>query len=391
MKSKILSRNEKQRLAIKVTLIGSLVDTILGISKIIIGHLFHSHALVIDGIHSFSDLFTDGIVLFLGKLSHDAPDKNHPYGHERFETIGATALGSLLIGIGGALIYNTVQNLLNPIAIEPIKWPTFVVALISIISKEIIFRYSFQVGKQLKSKLLMANAWHSRTDAISSFVVLIGLIFSFYGYHLFDEVAALIVAVMITKIGWDFVKESLIELADTSVNRGMIKQIRECILEVDGVNNCHALRTRRMGPKILVDVNIEVASKLMASEGHEISSWVDKSLRDQFNDIEDVTVHLDIEDDRHSHKKEEDYYIHEYSDLLPLRSEVLKTLHTQWSDLFDLNKAREVRLHYINRKIDVEIILESKQDYNDQLVTQLNQTKQDIPWLGNIEFLFKKV
>jgi len=391
LKSKTISRNEKQRLAIKVTLIGSLVDTILGISKIIIGHFFHSHALVIDGIHSFSDLFTDGIVLFLGKLSHDAPDKNHPYGHERFETIGATALGSLLIGIGGALIYNTIENLLNPTAIEPIKWPTFVVALISIISKEIIFRYSFQVGKQLKSKLLMANAWHSRTDAISSFVVLIGLIFSFYGYHFFDEIAALIVAVMISKIGWDFVKESLIELADTSVNRGMIKQIRECILKVDGVNNCHALRTRRMGPKILVDVNIEVASKLMASEGHEISSWVDKSLRDQFDDIEDVTVHLDIEDDRHSYNKEEDYYIHEYSDLLPLRSEVLNTLHTQWSGLFDLNIAREVRLHYIKRKIDLEIILESKQDYSDQLVTQLNQTKQDIPWLGNIEFLFKKV
>ncbi len=385
------SINEKQQRAVKVTLIGSVVDTTLGLSKIIIGSLFHSHALVIDGIHSFSDLATDGMVLLLGKLSHEAPDKNHPYGHEKFETIGSAALGSILIGTGGALIYNTIQNLSSGTSDVEMGWPTLVVAIISIISKEIVFQYSYRVGKELKSKLLMANAWHSRTDAFSSVIVLIGLIFGFLGYPNFDEIAALIVSLMIAKVGWDFVKESLVELADSSVNREMSEKIKRRILSTDGVQSCHALRTRRMGPKILVDVNIEVNSKLTASEGHEICSWVARNLKDEFEDIEDITVHLDIEDDRSYHSEDKSNpYIHEYQGLLPLRKEVLHTLSSEWKNTFNLNEASEIRLHYINRKINVEIILNQELNSLTHIIQKLNESKQRIAWLGNIQFLITK-
>ncbi len=390
MNTKNLNRAEKQKKAIRVTLIGSLVDTLLGISKIAIGYLFNSHALIVDGIHSFSDLFTDGIVLYLGKLSHEAPDKNHPYGHEKFETIGSAALGSLLIATGGALIYNTAQNLISGKNLQEAGTPTLIVAIISIISKEVIFQYSYKVGDELKSKLLMANAWHSRTDAISSVVVLIGLILGLFGYHYFDEVAALIVSLMIAKVGWSFVKESLVELADTSVNRELILRIKNQILETDGVQSCHALRTRRMAHKILVDVNIEVSSKLTASEGHEICAWVSKSLKENFEDIEDVTVHLDIEDDR-VYQSDEDInpYIHEYDSLLPLRSEVLEVLNTKFKGALDLTQINDIRLYYIKRKIDVEIVLkEAPNQVNKELQKKLQEKCSDIPWMGQIKFLF---
>jgi cation diffusion facilitator family transporter len=393
--NKITTREEKQQLAVKVTLIGSFVDTLLGITKIMVGLIFNSHALVIDGIHSFSDLATDGLVLFLGKISHEAPDKNHPYGHEKFETLGATALGSVLIATGGALIYDTIKNLINgEHEIQEMGWPTGAVALLSIVSKEIIFQYSFRIGEKLKSKLLMANAWHSRTDAISSIVVLIGLIFGFLGYSFFDEVAALIVSAMIAKVGWDFVKESLIELSDTGVNREMAEQIKTKILETDGVQSCHALRSRRMGPKILVDVNIEVDAKLTASEGHEICSWVARNLKDQFDGIEDVTVHLDVEDDRSYQSKQGlNPFQHEYKGLLPLRSVVLKELQAQWKGIFDLNKADEIRLYYINRQINLEIVMLNNPwpaTEFPQKIEELNRTNEIISWLGTVHFLFKE-
>lgn len=390
MNTKLKERVEKQKKAVRVTLIGSAVDTLLGLSKISIGYLFNSHALIIDGIHSFSDLFTDGIVLYLGKLSHEAPDKNHPYGHEKFETIGSAALGSLLIATGGALIYNTAQNLITGENLQLAGKPTLIVAIISIISKEIIFRYSYKVGKELKSKLLMANAWHSRTDAISSVVVLIGLILGLFGYHYFDEVAALIVSLMIAKVGWNFVKESLVELADTSVNRELILKIKENILQTDGVQSCHALRTRRMAHKVLVDVNIEVSSKLTASEGHEICAWVSKNLKGSFEDIEDVTVHLDIEDDRTYRSEEElNPYIHEYDQLLPLRTEVLTTLKQKFDGLLDLEKVKDIRLYYIQRKINIEMTFQVKpQEDVEELRQKLLRSCADISWVGDLQFLF---
>lgn len=385
-----MERIQKQKKAIKVTLIGSAIDTFLGLSKITVGYLFNSHALIIDGVHSFSDLLSDGIVLYLGKVSTEAPDKDHPYGHEKFETIGSAALGSVLIATGGALIYNTAHNLLSGQNIQQAQWPTLIIAVISIIGKEIIFQYTYKVGEELKSKLLMANAWHSRTDAFSSVIVLIGLIVGLFGYHYFDEVAALVVSLMIAKVGWGFVKESLVELADTSINHELMLKINDEILQTDGVQGSHALRTRKMGYKILADVNIEVNSRLSASEGHEISAWVSKRLKDKFEDIEDVTVHLDIEDDRTYDPEDKlNPYVHEYDKLLPLRSEVLDALSQRFQGLFKLDDAKEVRLYYIQRKVNIEIILSKNPDaQSTQLRQSLKDSCKDIPWIGEITFLY---
>ncbi|WP_277253802.1 cation diffusion facilitator family transporter [Neptunomonas phycophila] len=160
----------------KVTIIGAILDTCLGFAKIIIGLLSNSSALVADGIHSFSDLLTDFVVVFVFHISSEEPDENHPWGHGRFETIGTVILGGVLIAIAGAMAFDSILNLINSQTLASPTWPALVVAGLSILSKEWIFRYTLATGKRLKSDLLIANAWHSRTDSFSSIVVLIGII-----------------------------------------------------------------------------------------------------------------------------------------------------------------------------------------------------------------------
>lgn len=387
-----MNREEKKRYAQKVTILGSIADTLLGILKVVVGQLFHSQALIIDGIHSFTDVFSDVFVVIITRISHEAPDEKHPYGHEKFETIGSAALGSVLLATGGALIYETLRSLWLGETVPQPGTPTYWAAGISLLVKEGLYHYTYRAGKKLDSKLIMANAWHSRTDAFSSVVVLIGLVFSGFGYTIVDSIAAVFVALIIAKIGWRFVKESLVELAESSVEDGLEEKIREIILSVEGVQSSHALRTRRMGPKVIVDVNVEVDSHLTASEGHEISAWVIKELKDQVKEVEDVTVHMDVEDDMDHH--DDNPYAHSFDDLLPLRKEVLSKLGEVWDFCPLMHDARHIRLHYIKRKIIPEIILPREYmkelAYSDvkHLENELNEKASKYTWYGQTTILF---
>ncbi len=387
-----MTPEEKKNYANKVTILGSIADALLGILKVIIGKLFHSQALIIDGIHSFTDVFSDVFVVIITKVSHEGPDENHPYGHEKFETIGSAALGSVLIATGGALIFETFTSLWSGETGPLPGAPTYWAAGISLVVKEGLYHYTYRAGKKLNSKLIMANAWHSRTDALSSVVVLIGLIFSGLGYTMVDSFAAVIVSFIIARIGWRFVKESISELAESSVDDKLEKEIEKIILEVEGVESCHALRTRRMGPKVIVDVNVEVDSHLTASEGHEISAWVIKDLKDKVKEVEDVTVHMDVEDDTDDHGDNPN--IHSFDDLLPLRKEILSKLGEVWDFCPLLGDARHIRLHYIKRKIIPEIILPREMmnelPYKDvaALEKDLNDKAAVYSWYGRTTILF---
>ena len=369
----------------KVTLIGSILDGVLGLAKVIVGYLFHSHALIIDGIHSFTDLFTDFFVLFIGRIANEKPDEEHPYGHEKFETIGTAALGSILLGTAGALLYETVEKLLNQETTIIPGWPTLLVALLSILGKEAIYHYTKKTAEKINSSLLMANAWHSRTDAISSVVVLLGLLLSLYGYPWVDNLAAILVALLIAKVGWDFIRESLSELAESSLDSNRLQEIKTLIESVDGVEDAHALRTRKMGPKILLDVNVEVNNDITVSEGHEISAWVAKTLKEQNPDIADVTVHIDVEDDM------DDDYSHSLSNLLPLRKNVREKLDRAWKDHLSVKYVKDFRFHYIDRKIEIEIILDSeilKEVSKANLKQELEELAQHYEWFSKVRLLF---
>jgi cation diffusion facilitator family transporter len=337
---------------------------------------------MIDGIHSFSDLITDFFVLLISRLAHDEPDLEHPYGHDRIETIGTFALGSLIMFSAGALAYENVERLIENKELLKPGWPTMVIAFVSIISKEWIFRYTKKAGERLRSPIVVANAWHSRSDAYSSLVVLVGIIFSFFGYVWLDTVAAFIVALMIGKVGWDFVKNSLSELADTGVDKEKLRSYRDTIESIYGVQGAHNLRSRRMGYKVILDVNVEVDDILTVSEGHEISSWVAKELIEKFDEVSDVVVHTDIENDMVSQFHSNNL------DLLPLRDKVMAELETYWGREV-LSKVKHLRLHYHNQKILVELYLPmsarslspfNQTDFEDIL----NNKAKEINWYKSV-------
>ncbi|NVK00177.1 MAG: cation transporter, partial [Oceanospirillaceae bacterium] len=182
--------DQRRKAAERVTLIGSVVDLLLGLSKIIVGFIANSSALIVDGVHSLSDLATDFMVILVLRISHQEPDKNHPWGHGRFETVGTVALGVILIAVGATLAYEMLVRAFNTTEIVVPTWPALVVAALSVVSKEAIFRYSLKIGKELKSDLLIANAWHSRTDALSSIIVFVALIGAMLGVWWLDALAA---------------------------------------------------------------------------------------------------------------------------------------------------------------------------------------------------------
>ncbi len=330
----------------KVTLVGAVIDLLLGVVKIVIGISAGSQALVADGVHSLSDLATDFLVLFAAKHSHRAADAEHPYGHGRIETVATVVLGAALILVAVGISYDAMRRILEPELLMHPGVLALVVALISVLSKEAIYQYTARVARRLRSNMLHANAWHSRSDAISSIVVAIGIGGAMLGYPYLDAIAAVAVALMIAKIGWDLLWKSLQELIDTSLEDEEVEAIRKFIVGVHGVQALHMLRTRRSGADALIDVHILVDPTLSVSEGHQIGEQVRTGLIEQMEDISDVTVHIDPEDDELAPCKR-----------LPLRDEVLQRLEQQWQAL-DLGPGIDrVMLHYLDGKVHVDVFI----------------------------------
>lgn len=352
----------------------------MGIAKVIVGFIWNSHALIIDGLHSFSDLATDVFVILITRFSNEAPDEEHPYGHGKFETIGTLTLGSLLFATAGALGFESMQRIFSGEVVAVPGWPTILVAAASIIIKEVFYQLTKRVGVKHNSKLIIANAWHSRSDAISSLFVLIGIVLTIFGLNYMDGIASMIVVFMIGKIGWDFVRASLSELADTNLDKGKQKEFFKTILEIDGVVDAHNLRTRKMGPQIVIDVNIQVPEDISVSEGHEISSWVAKVLIEKYEDVTDVVVHTDVENDMVS------AFTSNKIDLLPLRNIVLDELNSAWKGDFDLSSAEFIRLNYLKNKIEVELFLSEKKP--EDFFGRLKEKAQKISWFKDITIFY---
>ena len=331
----------------KVTLVGAVLDLLLGVVKIVIGISSGSQALFADGVHSLSDLATDFLVLFAAKHSHREADAEHPYGHGRIETVATVALGAALIVVALGISYDALRRMLEPELLMHPGMLAMAVALVSVVSKEVIYQYTARAARRLRSKMLLANAWHSRTDAISSIIVMIGIGGAMAGYPYLDAIAAVAVALMIAKIGWDLLWKSLQELIDTSLEDEQLEAIRNSIIGVHGVNALHMLRTRRSGNDALVDVHILVDPALSVSEGHQIGEQVRGVLIDQMEEVSDVTVHIDPEDDE----------VASPSNQLPSRAEILQRLEQEWQGL-DLGPGiDQVMLHYLDGKVHVDVFL----------------------------------
>jgi len=365
----------------KVTLIGSLVDLLLGIAKILVGWLAHSQALVADGIHSLSDLATDVIVLYAAKHSHREADEDHPYGHGRIETLATVGLGVTLVLIAFGIAYDAVRRMNAPELLMHPGVIALVVAIVSVVSKEGIYHYTMQAARRLRSNMLMANAWHSRSDAISSIVVVIGVGGAMMGYPYLDAVAAIAVAVMIAKIAFDLVRTSTRELIDTALDPETVETIRGEIFAVDGVRALHMLRSRSSGGQAFVDVHIQVDPRVSVSEGHQIGDTVRRRLLERIEEVSDVTVHIDPEDDE----------LESPCDHLPLRSDLVQRLNRQWADLEGVD-ASQVTLHYLRGQLQVDLLLPHSvvERYSDPkvLIRQIQETATRLPEVGAVRVSF---
>ncbi len=340
-------RKERFSATRKVAFVGAVVNLILAIAKTIIGFAAQSQSLIADGVHSLSDLLSDGLVYAAAKQASQGPDSDHPYGHGRFETAGTLGLAILLFAAAGGIIWDAGSRLVSP---EPLTTPAVMAlyaALFSILANEALYQYTARVSRKIKSDLLMANAWHHRTDAISSIVVFIGVGGAIVGFPYLDGVAAIAVGLMIAHVGWELGWPALQELVDEGMDEAELNEIHQIIQNISGVQALHMLRTRKLGGQVAADVHVLVDPSISVSEGHMIGQEVIDRLLDRIDPIVDVTVHIDPEDDEKGTP----------SKGLPLRLEVEKLLDDTLPKAEGYTKPDRIVLHYLAGKIDVDLYL----------------------------------
>ena len=262
---------ERAKAASRTTWVSVAVNIVLSATQIAVGVLAKSQGLVADGVHSLSDLVADFVVLLAGRQSQKDADIDHPYGHQRFENAASLVLGLLLLGVGAGMSWSAVGKLETPASIPTAHPVALWVALAALAAKELLFRYMLRVAKMVKSSMLVANAWHARSDAASSLVVGLGLIGNLMGYPMLDPIAALVVGLMVGKMGWSFGWDALHDLMDRAIDEEEVEAIRATLRETPGVAGVHDVRTRKMGDMVVVDAHIEVDANLTVEEGHNIA------------------------------------------------------------------------------------------------------------------------
>ncbi len=338
-----MTKDIRYHQAKKVTLIGAAVNALQGIIKLVGGIAFHSHALVADGLHSFSDLVTDMMVVFASKYGSQDADAGHPYGHKRIETAATFLLALLLILAGFGIAWDSLDEIIHHQHNKP-GFFALPIAALSILANEALFHYTHHIGKRIHSDLIIANAWHHRSDAASSIVVLVGLIGSLVGWVGFDALAAVVVGSLIIQMGLSYGYNSIKELVDAAVEPALLAEIEQSIQRIEGVQKVHQLRTRMMGGDVFIDVHILVSPNISVSEGHFIAQHVHVALMNQFDRVKDVTVHVDPEDDE----------ICSPSLHLPNR----RTLEGKWLQKWqrDFPCIQAWNLHYLNGKLCIDLI-----------------------------------
>jgi cation diffusion facilitator family transporter len=262
---------ERAAAASRSTWVSVAVNLALTATQITAGLLTKSQGLVADGVHSLSDLIADFVVLLANHHSQKDADEDHPYGHHRYETAASLVLGLLLLGVGLGMLGSAITKLQQPEAIPQVHMAALWVALGALTAKELLFRYMLAVAKRVKSSMLVANAWHARSDAASSLVVGIGIIGNLAGYPILDPIAAAIVGFMVARMGWEFGWDALHDLMDRAVDEEEVAAIRSTLAETPGIMGVHDVRTRKMGDMVVVDAHIEVDATLTVEAGHEIA------------------------------------------------------------------------------------------------------------------------
>ena len=283
----------------KVTLTGTAVNAALIVLKFVAGFVGRSSAMVADAVHSLSDFVTDVIVLVFVKIAGRPSDKNHDYGHGKYETFATMIIGLSLAFAGFVLMYNGIRLIIDGLDGHALPRPTMialVIAVVSIVSKEWLYRLTARVGRRVSSNAVVANAWHHRSDAVSSAGTLIGIAGAMFlgdRWRILDPIAAVVVSIFIIKSGYDIMKPSVYELLEGSLPENEEKEIERLVKSVPGIVRIHNLRTRRIGNNIAVDLHAKMDGNITLTEAHAIATRAEEAISQHFGPGSIINVHME--------------------------------------------------------------------------------------------------
>ena len=293
-------KSDFEKTAVRVSVISIIVNIMLSLFKLVAGIVANSGAMISDAVHSASDVISTIIVIIGVKLSRRASDKEHPYGHERMECVAAVVLAVILAGTGLAIGYSAVSKIIKgnyeDLAVPGIL--AMIAAIVSIVAKEIMYWYTRNNAKKINSGALMADAWHHRSDALSSIGALIGIAGARLGYAILDPVASLVICIFILKAAYDIFKDAMDKMVDKSCSDEEEARIKEMVLAVDGVLGIDLLQTRVFGNKIYVDLEIDADGDKTLRETHEIAETVHNIVETSFPDVKHIMVHVNPAEDK---------------------------------------------------------------------------------------------
>lgn len=369
-----LSTPDRLAAAQRATWISAVINLLLTIVQLIVGWIAHSQSLIAHGLHSFSDLLSDFLVLWANHQGAHPADAAHPYGHARIETAATLVLGISLTLVGGGILLTAGQQLQNMSEVPAVEALAFWIALLTLAAKEGLFHYLKAVAERVHSAVMMANAWHTRADAASALVVAVGIGGSLLGWRFLDLLAAVLVGFMILKMGLQFAWEALRELVDTGLSEEEVAALRATLAETPGVVDLHELRTRRMAHKALVDAHIRVDPRISVSEGHRIAESARRRVLRAHPAILDVLVHVDAEDDS-----------------LPLPRTDLPERDALERHLAELlgpaaPAFERAMFHYLGQKVEAEVFFPGplETEKRTALESRLTEMLASDPWFSSI-------
>nr|MBL8410845.1 cation transporter [Dechloromonas sp.] len=327
----------------RATWISVAVNLLLTIVQVVVGLLAHSQSLVAHGLHSFSDLLSDFLVIYASRQSVQPADAKHPYGHARVETAATLVLGISLSLIGGGILWESGLRLQHIETLPTVAMSAFWIAVLTVVAKEGLYRYLIRVAERLRSQLMIANALHTRADAASALVVVVGIGGALLGWAFLDLLAAALMGFMILRMGVGLAWGAIKELVDTGLEETQVEAIRQSLLATPGVLGLHELRTRRMAHQALVDAHVQVDARISVSEGHRIAESARARVLREHPEVLDVLVHIDPEDDLDPDTA---------SFRLPGRAALLEELRQL---LGELPEPERVVLHYLGGGIEIEV------------------------------------
>ena len=375
-----MEAKQRQRVTQRVTLVGALVNCLLAALQIIFGLLGKSQALLADGLHTLSDLSTDFIVLYAsGRASREA-DEAHPYGHGRIETLASMLLGAILAAVGIGIGIRGIENIFDPQHINP-KPITILFAFIAIVAKESLYHYTLRAARLTHSTLLESNAWHHRSDALSSIVVVVGITAQVLGVPHMDALAAIIVGAMILLMGFRLGRKALDELIDTGLDLNLVDKVRAAMQADTSVIGIHNLRTRSMGGQGYIDAHIEVDSDLTVSEAHYIAHKIEHRIKKQFPKIIDVQIHIDPLDDAIKES---------VLAALPERSQIEADLQQAWEGIAESAQINQIKLHYLEQLIEIDLVLPASMcaPEHQTPINNLRDITRSLDYVGKVNIYY---